>query len=199
MKLQSLLSFGLILGFSSPLIAQAHPGEDSRAHAAELALHRIERLVILKKVDEGFETKFSSLNLADAPAGSTPGAKYLAIARQVLGGDGTTSALNIYMDETGKSLSFDVQNGATSVNFPTWPDKDAVTLAESAMHYIEGAATQPEIDPYNDGFTSMKLTQGKNSSGAVVAIADVTSATTARVLRILIKTDGTFDSASVLP
>ncbi len=200
MNFKSILFIPLFAGAFSPAVGFAHDGDGhSAAHIAELALHRIERLVILKKIDEGFQNRFSSLSLADAPAGNPAGAKYLASSSQVAGSDGTANAVDIYMDEMGKSLSFETRSGAASVNAPAWPDKDALTLAESAMHYIEGAANDPTIDPFNDAFSSMKLSQGKDSSGATIAIVDVTNTKTPQTLRVLVKTDGTVESSSILP
>ena len=64
-------------------LAQTSQAQDvSRAKAAELSLHRVERLVILKKIDDAYQSKFLTLALKDAGAGAPEGSKFLATIKK---------------------------------------------------------------------------------------------------------------------
>ncbi len=177
--------------------ALAH--EVSNAKAAELSLHRVERLVILRKIEEGFETKARNLALSLIPHDDEAEPSFQATVSQWPGTDGTQRSVEIVMNAEGKTLKHTVVAGAEPANAPVWPDKDAVTLAENALHYvIEGAVTKPEVVPFNENLTGFTLSQETNAEGAAGAVVDFRSSADARVLRVRVKADGTFDSAELI-
>ena len=182
--------------------AFGHGGEGegaSRAQAAELSLHRIERLVTLKKVDAAYANAFSKLELADAPVGNAEGAKFQSTAWQYPAMANQSASLRLLMDSSGKTLRYEVITGQAPAQALTWPDKDPVTLAENSLHYLESMTAKPEYDVFSDSLASLTVTQSTNASGAVVAVIDITAKETSKILRVVIKADGSFESAAILP
>ena len=113
--------------------------------------------------------------------------------------DGSQRAVEIILDEEGRPLTYQELAGGPAQNAPTWPDKDATTLSENALHYVlEGAVTKPELKPYNEKLTSLAITQGKNAQGQTVAAVDFTADGETKALRVRVKTNGDFDSAEFI-
>jgi len=110
--------------------------------------------------------------------------------------DGTQRSVDIILDEEGRPLSYQENAGGLAYNAPAWPDKDATTLSENALHYIlEGAVTKPELKPYSEKLKSFSIVPGKNAQGQLVAVVDFTADGEAKILRVRMKTNGDFDSA----
>jgi hypothetical protein len=61
----------------------------TNAKAAELSLHRVERLVILKKVDETYQSRFTGLEVTPIAHSADTDPAYEATLRQGAGADGT--------------------------------------------------------------------------------------------------------------
>ncbi len=203
------IQFALVLVFG---IASCLPGsttwaeEISNVKAAELALHRIERLVILRKIDESYQSKFKGLTLTlleQTNPAEDP--RFEVIAEQYPAADGTKNKLELLLDNNGKALRHAVIAGGAAEGAPTWPDKDPVTLAENALHYvIENTPAQPQIPagellPFQRALTAFTVTSDSDAGGQQWAVVDIASSETRRVLRVNVKIDGTFGSALLLP
>ena len=179
---------GITSGFS------AYANLISNAKAAELSLHRVERLVILKKIEESFQSRPKSLSLVLLPHNNETEPVFKATLTQYPAADGTSKSLDILLNGEGKSLSQTVNSGGEASGFPEWTDKDPVTLAENSLHVIlEGAPVKPELVPYNNGLTSFVITQGKNQAGEIFAIVDIRATETDPVLRVHMKNNGELD------
>ena len=165
------------------------------AKAAELNLHRIERLVILKKIDAAYETNFKGLVLADETPTKPGDPSFKVTSSEVAGADGTAHTLDVFLDNTGKEVSHQVNVGADSVGAPTWPNADAITLAEDSMHWLEDQGpTVAELTPYLNGLTALSLSPGKLADGTQVAWVDIETTPTDPVLHVVLNLDGTFNS-----
>lgn len=192
--MKSIFIIGLVLSLSSTARADTIP----TAKAAELAIHRIERLVTLHKIDENFVTHFYGVSAEGLTQNQPTDPAFKAIALQVPGADGKSHEVDIFMDATGKALSNTVINGSDSVNAPTWPDKDAVSLSEDSMHYIlDNAAATPDLVPFYANFTNLILTQAQDSHGQMLSLATVRSSATNTILEIYLNFDGSFSSYNI--
>ncbi|HTL13455.1 MAG TPA: hypothetical protein VL588_13260, partial [Bdellovibrionota bacterium] len=168
--MKSSISLAFAVALAPVWSAQAEPVPNAKA--AELSLHRIERLVILKKIDAAFETAVQSLRLERLDHQTPDQAAFQSTVTLVPAADGTRMSVTIPMDETGKALSFATVAGGAPAGAPAWPVVDAVTLAENCFHYIEdGYQAKPELVPFNDGVTSLDLVAGTDSTGAQAAVA----------------------------
>ena len=190
----------LLLGVIVAVFSSANSfAQISNAKALELGLHRTEKLVILKKIDEAFQSKVKGLTIENLVKQVATDPTFKVIVSQYPGADGKIFQLELMMDENGKTLTYNVVAGSAAQGAPAWPDKDPLTLAESALHYvIEGSAIDSKLKPYNDVGSSIASMQGTDAQGKLVAAFDIRAKDQAKYLRILIKPDGTFQSAEFL-
>lgn len=167
------------------------------ARAAELSSHRIERLVNLKKIDASFISKLNTIELQKLTKNQVTDPAFLSTVSQYPGTDGTKNQVEIFMDDQGKALSFNVKSGAAAANAPVWTDKDPSTLVENSLHFVlENNETIPALKPFYTGFLSLTLTKG-NKNGADVSIAKITSNETQGVLYVYLKLDGSLLSHEI--
>ncbi len=168
----------------------------SNAKVAELTAHRIDRLVSLGRIDGDFLMRLENVELSmvnQAPVA------FIVKASQTQPANGSQSMqLELAFDKDGKALSYQVLSGGNSGPDPAWPDKDAVTLAEDALHYVLDNANVPEIKNFFDGLTVFNLTK-VDLKGVIVARGQVHSSLTTSKLNIYVQLDGTFISAEVVP
>lgn len=171
-------------------------GKISLAKAAELAAHRIDRLVALNKIDSGFLKKLDQVEVTTVE--NADPVAYRAIVSQTSPATGAPLQVEILSDHDGKPLSFKLLPGGTAGVDPQWADKDAGSLVENGMHYVLENSTAPMVAPYFNGFTSLCLTKG-SLAGQPVAALIVKSSAQAQKLNVYLKLDGTFISAEVVP
>lgn len=189
-----MILFGIALGAST--IARAE--NVSPAKAAELGLHRIERLVTLHKIDESYVNFFYSIGVQKLSPAQPADPAFKVSGLQAPSLDGKNNEVDIMMDATGKALSNSVKEGFSPANPPRWAEKDALSLGENSFHYvIDNAPTKPELKPFNLSFSNMVLTQMQNAQGQTVSRATFRSTESAQVLDVILNLDGSFASANV--
>ena len=158
----------------------------SRAKAAELACHRLERLVILKKVDKSFIQKFHELELVELNEKDSGGAKFAVTASQVSPHHGSPMSVAIFLDTTGKVLKHQVGEGGQPGSETSWSGKDPLSLVEVGLHYIIDENTKNEqLRPFANDFQSLKIQQSTTNSGPVAIIKMSSSTTTAKLILTL--------------
>ena len=163
----------------------------SNAKAAELSLHRLERLVILRRVDAEFQTKMKELKLEKVSAGGEE-FNFNTVNFQYPAADGTQKNLEIVLNDDGRATSYKENAGGPAVGAPVWPDKDSVTLAERALHFVQDQSGSPDIAPYNDKMTRQRLWQETNALGEAIAVSDITIDERTDILRVRIKANGDY-------
>jgi len=155
--------------------------------------------VTLSKIDETFVSHFYGVSIEKLAQSQPTDPVFKARGIQVPGANGASLEVDIFMDATGKALSNTLPaGGADSVNPPTWPSADAVTLGEDSMHYIlDNAPTQADLQPFYTNFLSLILTQVQDAQGQILSHATVRSSSTNLILEIFLKPDGSFSSYSI--
>jgi len=129
--------------------------------AAELACHRLDRLVLQKKIDKTYVSKFQKLTvlpLKDDPSG----AAFSAIAYQnapIVAGS-LPFSVTIQLDASGMVLKYAINpEGVEGVDI-NWTGKDPVSLTEAGLHYIfDNQNTAIELKPFVTHFQSLILEQ----------------------------------------
>jgi hypothetical protein len=176
--------------------------EITHAYAAELSLHRIERLVILRRLDASFQKNFARMIVdARTPQAPTDPAFYIR-AHQSPGLDGTTRNVDLAFDQTGRALTHAVNSGAEPASPPAWPLKDPVTISENVLHWLEeeGQAVA-ELKPYLDRMTELEISPELDAqsalAGALVSIR-IAAPGSAR-LDVRMALDGAFVSYALTP
>lgn len=155
MKKNFLLS--MLVFFGGALYAQA---QVSNLTAAELALHRLEKLVTLNRVDPEYQSNFWHLGLTRLNPVKPTDPAFKVILSQNAGKDGLSDMVEIQQDKNGKALSHKAMVHTSDPSYISWPQKDPVTTSELVLHYFE--------DHYNPNDNS-KIVFGENLSELVIA------------------------------
>ncbi len=167
-----------------------------RAKAAELSLHRTERLVTLAKIPDAFLWKIKRLELVPLPHAAVTEAAFRVTQIQQAASDGSAIKIDLTLDGNGKAIKHEVGPGTEAANVTTWPDKDPLTLCENSLHYVlDNAVVKPELKPYFEELESLVLNAGKDAEGKLIAVIDMRAKDTKPILRVWIKTDGNFAAA----
>lgn len=171
------------------------PGVSS-AKVAELTAHRIDRLVTLGKIDAGFLNRFDHMEVSVVPDQAP--AYYKVLVSQTAPAGGTPRNLEIFFDENGKPLSFQVlAEGADGPDLG-WTAKDAVSLSENALHYVLENTADAKVALFDKSLKTFVLTK-ENLNGQEVAKGQMTSTLSTEKLNVYLTLDGTFISAEVVP
>lgn len=152
-----------------------------------------------KGIDPNYQNKISNLSIEILSHENEEEPSFKATVYQHKSEDGSQKAVEIILDAEGRPLSYQEINGGVPLNAPIWPDKDPTTLSENALHYIlEGAVTNPNLKLYNEQLKSFSLIQGTNAKEEMVAIVDFMAEGEAKILRVLMKLNGEFDSSEFI-
>ena len=171
------------------------PGVIAISKATELGVHRIERLVTLKKIDEAFVSHLIGLR---AERSTENGATYKVHGYVAPGADGKSLTITLWMDNQGKTLAYNVTQAGLPANPFSWPVKDAATLMEEGLHFVlEGWVQNPDVKAFFTGLQTIALAPAQDAQGNLIAQFKVTSDDDARTLTINLKADGTFLSHSI--
>lgn len=187
------MTVALVLAMGLGGVAQAAV---SSAKVAELGMHRLERLVELRKIEDGFVDNFYALRLERLQAGSPGEAAFRFRGYQTQGTDGSSRQVAILIDESGKALSQEVIEGSVGAS-PDWKQKDPVTLMEMALHHVIDGAGNADIAPFAAALTEGSLSQVTLAPQGTVVRAVFKSSSSAKVLEVLLKLNGAFIRAEV--
>lgn len=138
--------------------------------AGELGLHKVDRLITLKKVMPSFAGQSVLLEVTSSASG------FNVNVSQGQASDRSARMVMMNSDKDGKVLTYmemGAKDPASPINFPA---KTALTLLEYGMHCAEGevigdsdkCAKFANAKLYNDHFISATLTETKDSSGKVI-------------------------------
>ena len=168
----------------------------SKAKAIELAAHRVDRLVTLKKIDATFTTKMEKLEVTVAE--NQAPVHYKVRVSQTKPVKGNPLQVDLSFDINGKPLAFQVIAGGVAGADMGWSGKSAGELIESALHYVLENATAGKVSLFDKDAASLTLSKASHKE-KTVARAEVLSSSTTEKLNIKVSLDGAFISAEVVP
>lgn len=148
--------------------AAATPGT-----AGELSLHKIERLVALKKIDASFLTQTISLSVSRAGTG------FNIMAMEGADATGKQRMLMMTSDKDGKVLTYKEMAAAAPKTPVALPVKNAISLYELAMHCTGGELIGPSTACKDSQFATLYGDRFKSADLLVTVDAtsgDVTGA-----------------------
>ncbi|XGC79949.1 hypothetical protein ACES2L_11480 [Bdellovibrio bacteriovorus] len=192
--MKSLILSLLVFSFSSVGLAQE--ATVSVAKAAELTAHRIDRLVTLGKIDSSFLTSLETIEV-EVLQNQSP-AVFKSISTQTAPVAGEPLKLEVLLDGNGKALSYQVSSSGSAGVSKNWPEKDAVSLTENALHYVLENNMDPKVALFDSALSSIVLEKGV-LDGVDVAIGKMKSTLTTETLLVYLKLDGSFISAEMVP
>lgn len=185
--------------FISTLVTSVSYAAVGNAKIVELGVHRLERLVDLGKADATFLKKLRQLELVVLTPTKPTDPSFKVIASQFSGADGTTKQVEMMMDVNGKGVAQVVKDGTESNTAPVWGDKDASTLIEQSLHYInDHSAQHVELKPFQVGLKTLVLMQVSNDQGVKVARIEMTSTATTQKLEVNLNEDGSVESTNTI-
>ena len=141
-------------GFSA---AQAQTVAVSKAEAAELGVHRIERLIALNKIEKDFGSKLESVSVMPMPATTDADVAFMVTATQFVIPGATAESVLLNLNNAGKLLSFTATQDGNQSTTAAFPDKDAATCLELGLHKLEADAADPAAAPFYNDMSSVKL------------------------------------------
>lgn len=162
---------------------------------AELAAHRLDRLITQGRIDSSFGTKLEKIEVSVSP--STP-VQFRAEISQTQPTEGLPLRLEMLFDASGKVLSYNLLPGGTSGADLKWTQADAITLMEESLHTIMDHNHDANILPFSSALNSVSLSRSQYE-GQEVALLTMLSLQTSSKLLVYLKLDGGFINAVVVP
>ncbi|MBI5139803.1 hypothetical protein HZA26_04345, partial [Candidatus Nomurabacteria bacterium] len=165
----------------------------------ELSLHRLERLVALKRIDASFENQVQSLTVESLPHQNEEDPAFKTVISQFMPKEGAQRKLEVILNEEALPVSYQETKGVDGAAILLWPDQSAATFMENAGHFLmENAMMKPELKPFLIGFSKLTLSQAKTEEGKVIAVVEILATGTDLILRETFNSDGTFVSYQIL-
>ncbi|MBS1963235.1 MAG: hypothetical protein JST04_13550 [Bdellovibrionales bacterium] len=144
------------------------------AEAAELGVHKVDRLITLKKINPSFTSQLTGMTSVATASG------FNVTATEGAASDGSSRMLMMTAGKDGKILTYMEMGTKDPASPVVLPNNNALTLMELSMHCVEGeliagskrCAEFADAKMYNDHFKSAALTVKKDGTGKVIG-ADV--------------------------
>ena len=168
------------------------------ANAAELTCHRIERLVILKKIDAAFLNGLKSISVEVLPPAAPGQPAFKTTSLQEADAGKQASSLVVTLDENGKPVGQPiVAAGIASAKPTVWPGVDPVTILENSLHWVEQNAAKADVAKFSSGLKSMSIEPGTMGAKSVGKV-EILSTDTTQTMNIYMGVDGSFISYEVV-
>ena len=169
----------------------------TRSKAAELSVHKAERLVSLGKIEETYLTNLVEIELTDVVQ-MPNGTIYKSHLKQFPGADNTQKILEVLMDKDGRVTAYSVIEGAVSSDPLEWPITDSAGLFEAALHYlIENGPSDPAVKPFDSDYTRMVISQEPDGNTVRAHFRSYSSTNTSQTENVYVKADSAFDHAEI--
>lgn len=196
MKFLSVLFLSLITTLS--FAQHNHGGAVTQAKAAEIASHRIGRLVDTGKISESFLLNMQQFEVTPLQHTAENQPAFQVNIKQIAAADGKQSELKIVLDMKGKFLSHSVLSEAPAVTIE-WPDSPVAELVEEVLHYVtEQTPAGINIKPFNEKMKTLKVSQKKNSDGTIQAVMSLDSTTSTQKLEITLSSKGEIQNVGLV-
>lgn len=177
--MKRLLSFSILLAsLSSPALA----ARVENGSAAELAAHRLERLVLQKKLPVEFQTQFLGLEVNTVAPGGPNAPTFEVVASQDVDAGKPANKVILNLDETGRMLSYNSLAGSTPSAPLKWTGKDPLTLAELSLHHLEHLKGDKTVLPFYSDLKALRLSQMQHGSMVMPVVEMVSSATANKLI-----------------
>ena len=183
------------MAFSSLALSAEDP-RITTGKVAELATHRIERLVTLKKIDASYMLRLEKVEVT-AVANAAPVA-YKALISQTAPAAGAPLQMEMTFDAKVKFIAFKLIEGGASGVDPLWTGADSLTLLETGMHFVLENTANKQVEPYFLAMTQSSLSKA-TVGGKTVAVVKVKTSSQAQTLNIYVGLDAKFISYEIVP
>lgn len=194
--------FSLILASSLSLTAFAHEGHEAlqtNAKIAEIAAHRIGRLVDTRKIEESYVKNIGSIEVTNLPHSSKPtDLAFNVLVAQPANDEGKSKEVSMSFDSAGKFISNKILSAQGS-RVTSWPNLDPLELIELSLHFVtEATNTTVDITPFNKNMKKLILKQKLADDGSVQAIIVLTANNIDKQLEITMSARGDLLSYAII-
>lgn len=186
--------FSFILASSLSLSAFAHEGHEAlqtNAKIAEIAAHRIGRLVDTRKIEESYVKNIGSIEVTNLPHSSKPtDPAFNVLVAQPSNDEGKSKEVVMSFDSAGKFISNKVLStqGSRTVS---WPALDPLELIELSLHYVtEATNTTVDFTSFNKNMKKLSIKQKVAQDGSVQAVIVLSANNIAKQLEITMSAGG---------
>lgn len=186
--------FLLILASSLSLSLFAHEGHESlqtNAKIAEIAAHRIGRLVDTRKIEDSFVKNITSIavtNLSHSAKPTDPA--FNVLVSQPSNEEGKSKEVLMSFDSAGKFISNKILSTQGSRTI-SWPGLDPLELIEISLHFVtEATNTSVDITPFNKNLKKLILNQKVSEDGSVLAVIILSASNLDKQLEITLSAGG---------
>lgn len=168
----------------------------ANGNAAELGAHRIEKLVLLKKVPTAFQNQLLGLEVKRINPGGPNKPSFEVVASQEVDQGKVANKISVILDENGKTLSHSLIAGTAPTSPTAWKGKDPLTLTELAVHHIEHMMSDVKLPPFYDGMKAIRLSQVQHGTQTMVVV-EVLSDLVPGKLEMMLQSNGDLVSYQV--
>lgn len=186
--------FLLILASSLSLSLFAHEGHESlqtNAKIAEIAAHRIGRLVDTRKIEDSFVKNITSIEVTNLSHSAKPtDPAFNVLVSQPSNEEGKSKEVLMSFDSAGKFISNKILSTQGSRTI-SWPGLDPLELIEISLHFVtEATNTSVDITPFNKNLKKLILKQKVSEDGSVLAVIILSASNLNKQLEITLSVGG---------
>ena len=169
----------------------------SNLTAAEIAAHRVGKLILLKKVDSAFQSKFKGLEVENLENGGAGKPTFKITVSQQADAGASANKVEITSDSAGKALAHVVIAGTNPANPTVFVGKDPLTLTELALHHVEHLASgDKKIAQFIQPLKALRISQASEGGQTVVSV-EIVANNIQEKLTMKLKSDGALISTEV--
>jgi len=154
----------------------------TRAKAAELAGHRIGRMVDTNVIEENYVTRLHKLEISTLTGSGPTEPAFRLVASQAPPAAGNAHSVELLLNDAGRALADNETRGQDSANAPDWQSTDPLSLIETALHWVTDSR-ETAIQPFKTGTASVAIEQ-VNVGGNIIGRVTITSVSSSKNLEI---------------
>jgi len=173
----------LILMTALLLSGTAASAAVNRAKIAELACHRLGRLVDTGDIEDNYVARFHKLEITALTQSRPTDPAFKVVASQVPPAQGNAHNVVILMSDAGRALSNNEVRGEDSAGAPAWQGTDPLSLTEAALHVVYDSR-DAIIQPFKTGTSAITITQARDSAGNTIGQVRLASESSEKVLEM---------------
>lgn len=159
----------------------------TRAKAAELAGHRIGRMVDTNAIEDNYVSRFHKLEITALTSNGPTDPAFRVVASQVPPATGSAHSVELLMSDSGRTLDDNETRGQDSANVPNWQSTDPLSLTEGVLHFVTDSR-EASVQPFKTGTATVTIEQVQ-ANGNTIGRVTISSVNSAKLLEVDIALD----------
>ncbi len=154
----------------------------TRAKVAELAGHRIGRLVDTNVIEDNYISRLHKIEVTELTTKGPTDPVFKVVVSQVPPSAGEAHRVELLMNDAGRTLSDVETRGQDSSNPVDWQGTDPLTITETVLHFITDSR-EAKIQPYKSGAAAVTVEQNQ-VNGTIIGQVKISLIDSASVLEV---------------